>query len=104
MRSRLGSTPASIATAAIGSAPNQIRQWAENGIQTVHCHNDGDAYGDGLFWRDGSYPPYPDMEKYDQVIADCHKVGIRVAHLFLQQGVAPEHRRHSNNTARIGAA
>jgi len=35
----------------------QIRHWADSGVQTVHCHNDGDYYGDGLFWRDGSYPP-----------------------------------------------
>jgi hypothetical protein len=67
----------------------QIRQWAQNGIQTVHCHNDGDYYGDGLFWRDGSYPPYPDMDKYDQVIADCHKAGIRVATYFSNKELHP---------------
>ncbi len=37
----------------------EIRRWAEQGIETVHCHNDGDCYDDGLFWRDGSYPPTP---------------------------------------------
>ena len=67
----------------------QIRQWAQTGIQTVHCHNDGDYYDDGLFWRDGSYPPYPDMDKYDQVIADCHKVGIRVATYFSNKELHP---------------
>jgi len=68
---------------------NQIQQWAENGLQSVHCHNDGDAYGDGLFWRDGSYPPYPDMDKYDEVIADCHKVGIRVGTYFSNKELHP---------------
>ena len=67
----------------------QIRQWAQTGIQTVHCHNDGDYYDDGLFWRDGSYPPYPDMDKYDHVIEDCHKVGIRVATYFSNKELHP---------------
>jgi hypothetical protein len=67
----------------------QIRQWAQTGIQTVHCHNDGDYYDDGLYWRDGSYPPYPDMDRYDQVIADCHKGGIRVATYFSNKELHP---------------
>jgi hypothetical protein len=52
----------------------QIQKWAERGDQTVHCHNDGDYYGDGLFWHDGAYPPYPDMDRYDKVLAECRKV------------------------------
>ncbi len=68
---------------------DQVQRWAQSGIQTVHCHNDGDYYDDGLFWRDGSYPPYPDMEKYDRVIADCHKVGIRVATYFSNKELHP---------------
>jgi hypothetical protein len=68
---------------------SQIRQWAANGLQSVHCHNDGDAFGDGLFWRDGSYPPYPDMDRYDKVIADCHKVGIRVGTYFSNKELHP---------------
>ncbi|MCX8109051.1 MAG: DUF6259 domain-containing protein, partial [Verrucomicrobiae bacterium] len=54
-----------------------------------HCHHDGDYYGDGLFWRDGSYPPYPDMDKYDAVIAECHKAGIRVATYFSNKELHP---------------
>jgi hypothetical protein len=38
---------------------NTIRRWSESGIRTLHCHNDGDVHDDGVFWRDGSYPPYP---------------------------------------------
>jgi len=61
-----------------------IKQWAQSGIRTVHCHNDGDYYQDGLFWRDGSYPPYPpeDMEKFDKVIETCRRYGIKTATYF----------------------
>jgi len=60
----------------------EIRSWAEKGYQTVHCHNDGDYYDDGLFWRDGSYPPYPDMDRYDKVLQNCRREGIRTATYF----------------------
>jgi hypothetical protein len=70
-------------------SPEQIQNWAQSGIETVHCHNDGDAYGDGLFWRDGSYPPYPDMDRYNQVITNCHKAGIRVATYFSNKELHP---------------
>jgi hypothetical protein len=68
---------------------DQIQHWADSGVQTVHCHNDGDCYGDGLFWRDGSYPPYPDMDKYDEIIANGHKAGIRVATYFSNKELHP---------------
>ena len=67
----------------------EIRRWAEKGIQTVHCHNDGDYYDDGLFWRDGSYPPYPDMDRYDKVLTDCRQVGIRTATYFSNKELHP---------------
>lgn len=66
-----------------------IRRWAEEGIQTVHCHNDGDYWDDGLFWRDGSYPPYPDMDRYDEVLAECRKAGIRTATYFSNKELHP---------------
>jgi hypothetical protein len=67
----------------------QVKHWAESGIRTVHCHNDGDYYEDGLFWRDGSYPPYPDMDRYDKVIDDCHAAGIRAATYFSNKELHP---------------
>lgn len=69
----------------------EIKRWAGSGIKTVHCHNDGDYYSDGLFWRDGSYPPYPleDMEKYDRVIETCHRYGIKVATYFSNKELHP---------------
>jgi hypothetical protein len=67
----------------------EIRRWAEKGMQTVHCHNDGDCYGDGLFWRDGSYPPYPDMDRFDKVLTDCRRAGIRTATYFSNKELHP---------------
>ena len=68
-----------------------IRTWSEAGIKTLHCHNDGDVHDDGIFWRDGSYPPYPpeDMRKYDEVIKLCHRYGIRVATYFSNKELHP---------------
>jgi hypothetical protein len=82
----------------------QIQRWAETGIQTVHCHNDGDYYDDGLFWRDGSYPPYPDMDKFDKVIADCHRAGIRVATYFSNKELHPstiQFQQHGSDWGRM---
>ncbi len=80
-----------------------IGRWAEKGIQTVHCHNDGDYYSDGLFWRDGSYPPYPDMDRYDKVLADCRQAGIRTATYFSNKELHPstkEFQEHGQTWAR----
>ncbi len=74
------------------------------GYQTVHCHNDGDYYDDGLFWRDGSYPPYPDMEKYDRVLEDCRRFGIRTATYFSNKELHPstdEFKKHGKEWGRM---
>ena len=62
----------------------EIRRNAEAGIVTMTLHNDGDDKGDGLFWRDGSYPPYPpdQMNKMEHVIETCHQNGIKVMPYF----------------------
>ena len=88
-RTGRGCIPRLTATVASGCLTEEIRRWAEKGIQTVHCHNDGDYYGDGLFWRDGVYPPYPDMDRYDKVLADCRQVGIRTATYFSNKELHP---------------
>ena len=81
---------------------DEIRRWAEKGIQTVHCHNDGDYYGDGLFWRDGAYPPYPDMDRYDQVLTDCRQAGIRTATYFSNKELHPSTKEFQEHGAAWG--
>lgn len=82
-----------------------VKQWADSGIRTAHCHNDGDSRGDGLFWRDGSYPPYPpeDMKKYDTTIDLCHKYGIRVGTYFSNKELHPsteDYKQHGEEWGR----
>jgi hypothetical protein len=62
----------------------EIRRNAEAGIVTMTLHNDGDDKGDGLFWRDGTYPPYPpdQMKKMEHVIDTCHQNGVKVMPYF----------------------
>jgi hypothetical protein len=61
-----------------------VRHWAESGIHEITIHHDGDAFKDGLFWRDGSYPPYPPgvMKRMEELIGWSHKHGIRIAPYF----------------------
>jgi len=68
-----------------------IRSWAEAGIRTAHFHHDGDSGGDGLFWRDGAYPPFgpEDMREYDRVIATCRQYGVRTATYFSNKELHP---------------
>lgn len=85
-------------------SPEEIQRWADKGFQTVHCHNDGDYYNDGVFWRDGSYPPYPDMDRYDQVLRECHRVGIRTATYFSNKELhpsTPEFKEHGIEWGRM---
>ena len=100
-RSR-GCTPPSTATAGNWVSTEEIRRWAEKGIQTVHCHNDGDYYDDGLFWRDGSYPPYPDMDRYDKVLTDCRRAGIRTATYFSNKELHPSTKEFQEHGATWG--
>jgi hypothetical protein len=62
----------------------EIRRNAEAGTVTMTLHNDGDAHGDGLFWRDGTYPPYPpeEMKKMEHVLKTCHDCGIKTLPYF----------------------
>jgi hypothetical protein len=63
---------------------DEIRRNAEAGIVTMTLHNDGDGNGDGLFWRDGAYPPYPpeEMKKMEHVLKICHEHGIKTLPYF----------------------
>ncbi|MGH9773263.1 MAG: hypothetical protein ACRD4Q_16465, partial [Candidatus Acidiferrales bacterium] len=61
-----------------------IKRNAEAGVVTMTLHNDGDTHQDGLYWRDGSWPPYPpdQMKKMAAVIDDCHKNRIKTVPYF----------------------
>ncbi|HEX5481051.1 MAG TPA: DUF6259 domain-containing protein [Terriglobia bacterium] len=84
---------------------DEIRQNAALGVETMTLHNDGDQYGDGLYWRDGSWPPYPpdQMKKMAGVIENCHKYGIKTVPYFscheLSQST-PEFKQHGEEWGR----
>lgn len=83
----------------------EVKKWAESGVNVVTLHNDGPTR-DGLFWRDGSYPPYPpeEMKKMDQVIDLCHKYGIKIAPYFSNHelfGTVEEYVHHGEEWKRI---
>ena len=83
----------------------EIKKNAADGITTMRVHNDGDANGDGLYWRDGSYPPYPpaELKKMNQVIDTCHKYGIKVVPYFSNHELnqsTPEFKAHGEEWGR----
>jgi hypothetical protein len=63
---------------------DQIKEWRQSGVSTISYQDDGDTDHDGIFWKDGIYPPYPpnEMEKLNEVIDICHREGIKVATYF----------------------
>ena len=84
----------------------EVASWAERGIRTAHFHHDGDTHHDGLFWRDGAYPPFGpgDMAAFDRVIDACHRHGIRVTTYFSNKELHPTteaYREHGQEWARL---
>lgn len=83
-----------------------VRSWAEAGVRTAHFHHDGDSFRDGLFWRDGSYPPFgpEDMREYDRAIRTLQEHGIRVATYFSNKELHPttaDYQGHGAEWARL---
>ncbi|MCW5980759.1 MAG: hypothetical protein KIT09_21945 [Bryobacteraceae bacterium] len=84
---------------------DDIRAWAESDIREVTLHNDGDVFRDGVFWRDGSYPPYPPnvMRRMDELLALSRKHGIRVAPYFSNHELhqsTEEYKKHGEEWGR----
>lgn len=83
----------------------EIKHNAELGVVTMTLHDDGDIYSDGLYWRDGSWPPYPpdQMKKMAGVIENCHKHRIKTVPYFscheLNQST-PEFKQHGEEWGR----
>lgn len=83
-----------------------IKKWAADGVVTAHFHHDGDTFHDGLFWRDGSYPPFGpgDMAEFDRVLKTCRENGIRVTTYFSNKELHPTtdiYREHGQEWARL---
>jgi hypothetical protein len=61
----------------------KIAEMAEHQVQLLRHHDDCPKQ-DGIFWRDGSYPPYPPevMQRMDASLKALHQHGIKVAPYF----------------------
>ena len=71
---------------------DELNALADYGVRLMRIHNDGDAFGNGIFWRDVDYPPYPpdEMAKMDRAIADANAAGIDVVPYFSCKEWHPE--------------
>lgn len=84
----------------------RIKAWADGGVRTAHFHHDGDTFHDGLFWRDGVYPPFgpEDMAEFDRVLSTCRKYGIRATTYFSNKELHPTaepYKKHGQEWARL---
>lgn len=69
----------------------EIQHNAQAGVVTMTLHNDDDSNNDGLYWRDGIWPPYPpdQMKKMAAVIENCHKYGLKTVPYFSCHELSP---------------
>ncbi len=70
---------------------DEIRRNAEAGVINMTLHNDGGSGPEDLFWRDGTYPPYPpeQMKKMEHVIAAIHQNGMTTQPYFSNHELHP---------------
>ncbi|MBR4664499.1 MAG: hypothetical protein IKO93_11560 [Lentisphaeria bacterium] len=66
--------------------------WEKAGVSLMRLHNDGDPFGNGIFWRDAAYPPYPpeEMKKMEQTLELAHRHHIDVVPYFSLHEYHPE--------------
>ena len=71
---------------------DEIRKMVADGVALQRLHNDGDLRGDGIFWRDAAYPPYPpaEMARMDACLAAAKKAGADVVPYFSCKEWHPE--------------
>lgn len=69
-----------------------IARWQEAGVTLMRLHNDGNSFNNGIFWRDGAYPPYPpdEMAKMADFLEAANRAGIAVAPYFSVKEFHPE--------------
>jgi len=68
-----------------------IAELGAHHAQVVRLHDDS-PQPEGIFWRDGSYPPYPPeiMKTMDASLADLHAHGIGCTPYFSMHEINPE--------------
>ena len=73
-------------------AEDEIRAMVADGVALQRLHNDGDSRGDGIFWRDAGYPPYPpdEMANMDACLAAAGRAGADVVPYFSCKEWHPE--------------
>ena len=78
------------------------RKLAASGVTLMRLHNDGDDFGNGIFWRDACYPPYPveEMAKMDAALFEAAKNGIAVTPYFSCKEFHPEAPGYAENAMR----
>lgn len=74
--------------------PNEadLKEWRESGLSMIRVHNDGDATGNGIFWRDAAYPPYPadEMGKMEKFLSEASSADIAVVPYFSMKEFHPD--------------
>ena len=83
----------------------KIKEKVEKGVNNMTLHNDGSSKS-GLFWADGSYPPYPkkEMKKMDKTINAIHEAGITTTPYFSNHELhpsTPEFKTHAKEWGRM---
>ena len=66
--------------------------WRKTGAEILRLHDDGDAFGNGIFWRDGAICPYPPEEeiKLRAFLEEAHANGIAVVPYCSMKEFHPE--------------
>lgn len=69
-----------------------LKELKHKHVGMLRLHNDGDLYGNGIFWRDTDYPPYPaeEMKKMDQALQAAEKADIAVVPYFSVKEYHPD--------------
>ncbi|MBO4491596.1 MAG: hypothetical protein J5944_09580 [Lentisphaeria bacterium] len=73
-------------------AEDDFRKMEEAGVTLMRLHNDGDGADNGIFWRDGAYPPYPpeQMAAMDTALEAAERHHICVVPYFSLHEIHPE--------------
>ena len=81
---------------------DEIREMVADGVSLQRIHNDGDCRGDGIFWRDAGYPPYPpdEMTRMDACLAAAKRASADIVPYFSCKEWHPETAGFAENAER----